>query len=232
MFQYGSNWMDGTSGISKCPIPPGRSFTYDFLIDGQYGSYWYHSHYSTQYTDGMVGPLIIHAPEEAEVRKLYDHDEVIMLQDWYHDESKDLLPAYLALGNENKEPTPDNALIQGTSIFNCSKYDASSNRTCEDNSTREVFGGGSALSLLILLSIPFLRKPSYEIFFRTHQAVAALVVYSIVQHLISQSNFNWRYVYIFAGVFAALLVFQCGVVTFRSKTWGRHFPRAFITHID
>lgn len=92
--------------------------------------------------------------------------------------------------------------------------------------------GGSALCLLILLSIPFLRKPSYEIFLRTHQALAALVVYSIVRHVISQSNFNWSYVYIFAGVFAALLAFQCGVVMFRNKAWGRHFPRAFITHID
>ncbi|KFZ18315.1 hypothetical protein V501_01286 [Pseudogymnoascus sp. VKM F-4519 (FW-2642)] len=92
--------------------------------------------------------------------------------------------------------------------------------------------GGSALCLLMLLSIPFLRKPSYEIFLRTHQALASLVVYSIVRHLISQSNFNWRYVYIFAEVFAALLAFQCGLVMFRNKAWGRHFPRAFITHID
>ena len=92
--------------------------------------------------------------------------------------------------------------------------------------------GGSALCLLMLLSIPFLRKPSYEIFLRTHQALASLVVYSIVRHLISQSSFNWRYVYIFAEVFAALLAFQCGLVMFRNKAWGRHFPRAFITHID
>ena len=57
--------------------------------------------------------------------------------------------------------------------------------------------GGSALCLLILLSVPFFRKPSYEIFLRTHQAVASLVVYSIAQHLIFQSDFNWSYVYIF-----------------------------------
>lgn len=92
--------------------------------------------------------------------------------------------------------------------------------------------GGLALCLLILLSIPFFRKPSYEIFLRMHQAVASLVVYSILRHLISQSNFKWSYVYIFAGVFVALLAFQCGVVMFRNKAWGRHFPRAFITHID
>ena len=91
--------------------------------------------------------------------------------------------------------------------------------------------GGSALCLLIFLSIPFLRKPSYKIFLCTHQALASLVVYSVVRHLISQSNYNWSYVYIFAGVFVALLAFQCSVVMFRNKAWGRHFPQAFITHI-
>lgn len=114
LFQNGTSWMDGTSGVTQCPIPPGRSFLYNFTLDGQYGTYWYHSHYSTQYIDGMIGPLVIHAPQEAEARKGYDFDQVMLLQDWYHDLSTDLLPGYLASGNENIEPTPDNALIQGT----------------------------------------------------------------------------------------------------------------------
>ena len=29
LFQNGTNWMDGTSGITQCPIPPGTSFTYN-----------------------------------------------------------------------------------------------------------------------------------------------------------------------------------------------------------
>ena len=114
LYQNGTNWMDGTSGVTQCPIPPGKSFLYNFTLENQYGTYWYHSHYSTQYTDGLVGPLIIHAPEEASVREGYDFDQVVLLSDWYHDLSASLLPGYLASGNENLEPVPDNGLIQGT----------------------------------------------------------------------------------------------------------------------
>jgi FtsP/CotA-like multicopper oxidase with cupredoxin domain len=114
LYQNGTNWMDGTTGVTQCPIPPGKSFLYNFTLDNQYGTYWYHSHFSTQYSDGLVGPLIIHAPEEASVRNGYDFDQIILLSDWYHDLSASLLPGYLASGNENLEPVPDNGLIQGT----------------------------------------------------------------------------------------------------------------------
>lgn len=116
IYQNGTNWMDGSTGITQCPIPPGRSFMYNFTIENQYGTYWYHSHFSTQYTDGLVGPLIVHAPEEAAVRKTYDYDQVVLLQDWYHDLSAALTPVYLASGNENNEPVPDAGLIQGTNM--------------------------------------------------------------------------------------------------------------------
>lgn len=114
LLQNGTNWMDGTSGITQCPIPPGGNFLYNFTVENQYGTYWYHSHYKSQYIDGMTGAFIVHAPEEAEARKGYDYDQIVMLQDWYHDTSTDLLPGYLASGNENTEPVPDNGLIQGT----------------------------------------------------------------------------------------------------------------------
>lgn len=68
---------------------------------------------STQYADGVLGPLVIHAPEEAETRKLYDRDQVVLIQDWYHDFSTVNLQKYLAPDNENTEPIPDNGLING-----------------------------------------------------------------------------------------------------------------------
>ena len=49
--------MDGVSGITQCPIAPGESFTYTFKAT-QYGTSWYHSHYSMQYADGLQGPLV------------------------------------------------------------------------------------------------------------------------------------------------------------------------------
>jgi hypothetical protein len=40
LYQNGSNWMDGTIGVTQCPIAPGGNFTYDFTISGQHGTYW------------------------------------------------------------------------------------------------------------------------------------------------------------------------------------------------
>jgi len=56
----------------------------------------------------------VHAPEESKARESYDYDQIILIQDWYHDFSQALLPGYLASGNENVEPVPDSGLIQGT----------------------------------------------------------------------------------------------------------------------
>lgn len=49
--------MDGVNGVTQCPIAPGDSFTYTWNAI-QYGSSWYHSHYSVQYADGAVGPIV------------------------------------------------------------------------------------------------------------------------------------------------------------------------------
>jgi hypothetical protein len=55
--QMNSNIMDGTNGVTECPIPPGGSRTYTFLLT-QFGTSWYHSHYSAQYGDGIWYVLI------------------------------------------------------------------------------------------------------------------------------------------------------------------------------
>jgi len=41
LYQNGTNWMDGTVGVTQCPIAPGANFTYEFKVDGQSGTYWY-----------------------------------------------------------------------------------------------------------------------------------------------------------------------------------------------
>lgn len=38
LFQNGTNFMDGTVGITQCPIAPGQSFRYQFTVKGQAGS--------------------------------------------------------------------------------------------------------------------------------------------------------------------------------------------------
>ena len=73
---------DGVNGITQCPIAPGDSYTYKFRAM-QYGSSWYHSHYSLQYGDGLLGPMTIYGPQTAN----YDDDEAfrpILMTDWNH----------------------------------------------------------------------------------------------------------------------------------------------------
>jgi len=118
--QNGTNFMDGTPGITNCPIPPGSSFRYEFTANGLRGTYWYHAHFTTQRVDGLFGPLVVHSPKE-KIGVEYASDRVVMVQDYYHDLSAALLPQYLAPNNENAEPVPNGALVNGRNIIDCSK---------------------------------------------------------------------------------------------------------------
>lgn len=111
--QRGTPWFDGTAGVTQCGIPPGQSLLYNFTLDGQFGTLWWHAHYSAQAIGGVLGPLVIHAPEEAALRETYQQDRVLLLQDWYHDTSKVDLAKYLAPNVENNEPIPSSGLING-----------------------------------------------------------------------------------------------------------------------
>ncbi|KAH0590047.1 hypothetical protein H2248_000223 [Termitomyces sp. 'cryptogamus'] len=90
ILQHRTPWADGVSFVTQCPIAPNDSFLYDFTVPDQAGTYWYHSHLSTQYCDGLRGPLIIYDPHDP-YKKLYDVDDestIITLADWYHEPAK------------------------------------------------------------------------------------------------------------------------------------------------
>ncbi|KAM6504130.1 laccase 1 [Amanita muscaria] len=74
IFQEGTNWADGPSGVTQCPIVPGHSFLYQFTVTDQAGTFWYHSHHSTQYCDGLRGPLVLYDPDDP-LQCLYDIDD-------------------------------------------------------------------------------------------------------------------------------------------------------------
>ncbi|KAF4631995.1 hypothetical protein G7Y89_g6136 [Cudoniella acicularis] len=107
--QMNSNIMDGTSGVTECPIPPGSSRTYTWLAT-QFGTSWYHSHYSSQYGDGIVGSIVISGPATSN----YDYDlGAFPINDWYYQTAFQV--------NENSQtanapPTADNGLINGTMV--------------------------------------------------------------------------------------------------------------------
>ncbi|CAD0111338.1 unnamed protein product [Aureobasidium uvarum] len=135
IYQNGTNSMDGTVGITGCPIAPYQSFTYEFRVTGQSGSYWYHAHQGMQASDGLMGPLIIHSKDGKQLQQIqYASDRIIMLSDHYHDLTGVLSRKYLAPDMENAEPVPDGALINGRAIRNC---DDLPHRRC-DNTTSNV----------------------------------------------------------------------------------------------
>lgn len=41
LFMKETPWLDGVPGQTQCPIPPGGEYTYEFKIDGQWGTYWW-----------------------------------------------------------------------------------------------------------------------------------------------------------------------------------------------
>ncbi|KAL0576689.1 laccase, multicopper oxidase, benzenediol:oxygen oxidorectuctase [Marasmius crinis-equi] len=103
-FQKEHNWADGGAFVNQCPIAKGHEFLYDYPTDGQTGTFWYHSHLSTQYCDGVRGAIVVYDPSDP-FKDMYDVDDegtVITLADWYHTPSTRL-----------ELPDHDSVLING-----------------------------------------------------------------------------------------------------------------------
>ncbi|CAG8296954.1 unnamed protein product [Penicillium olsonii] len=107
-----NNQWDGVPGVTQCPIAPGESLTYDFQVT-QYGTSWYHSHFSLQSSEGLFGPLIFNGPASAN----YDEDlGALFLQDWAH------IPTFVEWEAKQKfgiTAAQSTTLINGTNTFNC-----------------------------------------------------------------------------------------------------------------
>lgn len=111
----GTAHADGVPGVTECPIAPGDTKTYEFQAT-QYGSTWYHSHWSLQYAEGAFGGMIINGPTTAD----YDEDlGTMLLTDWSHTTAFDLWPTVRFGG----PPSMENGLINGTNTFACSADD-------------------------------------------------------------------------------------------------------------
>jgi FtsP/CotA-like multicopper oxidase with cupredoxin domain len=57
--------MDGVPGASQPPVPPGGTFTYDFVVPDA-GLFWYHPHVmsAAQVGFGLYGPLLVVDPDD------------------------------------------------------------------------------------------------------------------------------------------------------------------------
>ncbi|KAJ6592604.1 laccase 1 [Mycena capillaripes] len=63
-FQKNNSWADGPSFVNQCPIAANHSFLYTFPTAEQAGTFWYHSHLSTQYCDGLRGAIVLYDPQD------------------------------------------------------------------------------------------------------------------------------------------------------------------------
>jgi iron transport multicopper oxidase len=111
IFQEHTNWADGPSFVTQCPIAPENSFLYGFAVPDQAGTFWYHSHLGVQYCDGLRGPLVVYDPDDPQAH-LYDIDDentIITLADWYHPFARVLL----ADGVAGVPPVSNATLING-----------------------------------------------------------------------------------------------------------------------
>ncbi|KAI0393026.1 multicopper oxidase [Xylariaceae sp. FL0594] len=112
--QTDSPWEDGTPGVTQCPIPPGKSYRYKFRAE-LYGTSWYHSHYSAQYSDGLFGPIVVYGPTHAK----YDVDlGPIMVNDWWHADYRKTVADVLSPASDGRA-TSDNNLINGRMNYDC-----------------------------------------------------------------------------------------------------------------
>ncbi|KAI5924493.1 multicopper oxidase-domain-containing protein [Camillea tinctor] len=126
--QAGTPWMDGVPGVSQCPIAPAKSFTYKFRAE-VYGTSWYHSHYSAQYSGGLYGPIVVHGPPHVN----YDIDVgPVMVNDWWHEDYFTVVEEVMS-PNFTGKTYSDNNLINGRMNFDCSTVDAGDTTKCTNN---------------------------------------------------------------------------------------------------
>lgn len=115
LFQNGTNQMDGPVYVTQCPIAPGDTFLYNFTVDNQVGSYWYHSHVSGQYGDGLRGLFIIEEQDDSDYPFDFDEEFTLPIGEWYHHDADYLIPKFLNRYNPTgAEPVPQNSLFNET----------------------------------------------------------------------------------------------------------------------
>ncbi|ETN46123.1 uncharacterized protein HMPREF1541_00307 [Cyphellophora europaea CBS 101466] len=126
----GTPWFDGVPITSQCPLIPGHNLTYRFRAD-EYGTSWYHSHVSAQYTQGIVGPIVVHGPSD---HVEYDEDlGPVLISDWYHGCFTDLLEKALGPSTQLDDirPLADSNLLAGAGRYPCT--DITDGTPCTDN---------------------------------------------------------------------------------------------------
>lgn len=104
-----TNPQDGVPSLTQCPLAPGQSLTYTWRAT-EYGSSWYHSHFSLQAWEGAYGGILINGPASAN----YDVDAgILSLSDWTHM----TVDSLYSCDNTHCSPIFDTGLLNGTNTY-------------------------------------------------------------------------------------------------------------------
>lgn len=114
LFMEKQNTMDGPEYVTQCPVSPGMTFTYNFTVT-QTGTYWYHSHLGSQYSDGLRGLFIVEETSKSDYPFDFNEDVTLSISDHYHKQSKDIIPLFKSRYNPTgAEPIVQNSLFNET----------------------------------------------------------------------------------------------------------------------
>ncbi|CAL5323890.1 hypothetical protein CsSME_00002743 [Camellia sinensis var. sinensis] len=116
--QIGTPWFDGAEGVTQCPIVPGDTFVYKYVVDRP-GTFLYHAHYGMQRVAGLYGSIRVALPDGESEPFSYDYDRSVILQDWYHKSTYEQATGLSSIPF-GWVGEPQSLLIQGRGRFDCS----------------------------------------------------------------------------------------------------------------
>ncbi|KAK3206134.1 hypothetical protein Dsin_020180 [Dipteronia sinensis] len=121
--QFRNGWADGVAYVTQCPIQKGQSYVYNFTIDGQRGTLWWHAHISWLRAT-VYGPIIILPKRGVPYPFAKPYKEVtIIFGAWYNTDPEAIIRETLQSGGGPN--VSDAYTINGLPgpLYNCSAKD-------------------------------------------------------------------------------------------------------------
>ncbi|RWR86103.1 laccase-17-like protein [Cinnamomum micranthum f. kanehirae] len=121
--QLRSGWADGPAYVTQCPIQTGQSYVYNFTINGQRGTLFWHAHISWLRST-VYGPIIILPSLNSSYPFPKPYREVpIIFGEWWNVDPEDVIKQALQTGGGPN--VSDSYTINGLPgpLYNCSAKD-------------------------------------------------------------------------------------------------------------
>ncbi|KAJ9539796.1 hypothetical protein OSB04_026302 [Centaurea solstitialis] len=121
--QITTAWADGPEFITQCPIRPGGSYTYRFMISGQEGTLWWHAH-SSWVRATVYGALVIR-PKVGDSYPFTKpkRDSVVVLGEWWNANPLDVIREAMRTGGAPNVSDAYTINGQPGDLYNCSTKD-------------------------------------------------------------------------------------------------------------